>query len=179
MYIPKSRPMERPDPKEQTPKERPSTEELLKEKMGNKRKKYTIETEKHIWTVLNNNDKTDKTKRFEIKDDYAKPTLSLQWEIDFDALMDWMRNHMKAYPETQRGFYAEFLDDKQNRWYNVELWNEWERGVEEFDWRYYRITPTIFVYSKNGVIVAEVNSPKTIDPTRLKSKRRRNKRNGV
>ena len=111
MRMPKSNPMERPDPKELTPKEWTSPEELLWKKGW---KNYSIQTMKEIKTILESNDNADKTKNFEIRDDYVKsadyvkPTLSLQWEIDFDTVTEWMANHMKAYPETQRGFYAEF-----------------------------------------------------------------------
>lgn len=155
-----------------SPKEVPSIKEL----MDKKPKKFLIKTKEDLWNTLKieKKDNSYKSKKVEVKEDYKKPTLSLQWKRNFEAVIDRMKNHMKAYPETHKGFFAEFLDDKGNRWYNVELWKKGERWVEEIDWVYYRITPTIFIFSKNWVIVGEVNSPKENDQSRLENKNFRN-----
>lgn len=76
--------------------------------------------------------------------------VSLSWEKNYKAVINWMRIHLEAYPETVGGFFVDFID-WWREWYVVvpcKSREEWEviGGVN------YQILPYTFEFDSEKFI---------------------------
>lgn len=122
------------------PEEIPNRKEKAKEE--NDRKKIEIKgTEDDIMNILSENEEKIFTPKVLVKELEKYPIVSLQWERNFKNTINWMRKHMETYEETHEGFLVEFIDEKQNNWYEVVPCSEGENGDEKIGWKSYKLLP--------------------------------------
>ncbi len=86
---------------------------------------------KYFWKELT---QENIKKNFNVAKMDERVKVSLSWKKDFKAVVNWMRNHMEAFPETHKGFVVDFIDDKGHRWYRVKLCKEDEIGDVNINW---------------------------------------------
>lgn len=76
-----------------------------------------------------------------IKETWAT-TVHLSWEVKIETVKNRIKEHMKAYPETSKGFYARFIDyDGEDEWYIVLPCNIDDKNCISINWLYYKIYP--------------------------------------
>lgn len=69
-------------------------------------------------------------------------TVHLSWDINKDSVKNRMKEHMEAYPETAKGFYARFIDyTDEDTWYIVVPCHKNESNNIDINWLYYKIYP--------------------------------------
>lgn len=71
-----------------------------------------------------------------------KHTVYLSGEVNIDSVKNRMKEHMEAYPETAKGFYARFIDyTDEDTWYIVVPCHKNESNNIDINWLYYKIYP--------------------------------------
>jgi len=68
-----------------------------------------------------------------------KIVLSLSWNKNIKSVVNWMKNHMEAFPETRGGFLVEFIDDENHVLYRVDPCAKGGKGNIKINWVNYMI----------------------------------------
>ena len=110
-------------------KSSPNLEEIRAKELKDRKIKYFwIE-----WT------KEKIMKNFKITEIDGEIKVSLSWKKNLKAVVNWMREHMEAFPETRGGFDVEFIDGEEGRWYKVKPCVTGEKSDETINWIDYMI----------------------------------------
>lgn len=111
-------------------------------------KRWLKELEKHQMKNLVNVLSDDKNEnvynkkiKYEVKvDELTKyPIVSLSWKVNAASILNWIKNHMEAYPETWNGFWVKFIDDKEFEGYYVKLRETKKNWDVVLDWVEYKV----------------------------------------
>ena len=102
-----------------------------------------------IFRTISEEPKEEKSVRYkgipdmEFSEDKIRIIVSLSWRRNIKSVINWMRKHMEAYPETRYGFLVDFIDYEGNLWYEVMPCAGYEKG-EKIKWINYKILPYKF-----------------------------------